>query len=120
MLALDRDAFICDMAETYHIYDIKSIPLQLLAVYASGLGVDSRTRLKLDYGLKASWNTVLLAKLVDFLSGDEKHAITPMFLIEEKKKSEFMAFDSIEEFEKARAEILAKSHIEEEVSYGGD
>jgi len=120
MLALDRDAFLCDMAETYRIYDIKSIPLSMLSIYASGLGMNSRVRLKREFGLKAPWDIVLLAKIVDLLADDPKNAIAPIFIVKEKNRSEFRAFDSIEEFEHAKAEILEGSNTEEEVSYGGN
>lgn len=118
MLALDRDAFLCDMAEFYHIYDIQSIPLKLLAVYASGLGINSRIRLKQDR-LKAPINIVLLAEIVDLLTIGETGHRSALFRAEEKKQSEFRIFDSIEEFEAAKAAIITGSHIDEEVSYGG-
>lgn len=120
MLALDRDAFLCDMAETYRIYDIKSVPLRMLSIYASGLGMNSRVRLKREFGLGAPWDIVLLAKVVDLLVDDPKNAIAPVFLIKEKKRSEFRAYDSIEDFERAKADILANSNTEEVVSYGGN
>lgn len=121
MLALDRNAFVCDMAETYRIYDIKSIPLQMLAVLASGLGINSRIRLRQE-GLKASWDIVLLAKIVDLLTDEDSKSITQVFMIEdkEKKRSEFQTFDSIEDFERAKAAIIASNPIEEEVTYGGN
>ena len=107
MLALDRDAFICDMAETYRIYDIRSVELPYLAILASGLGMDSRIRRK-TYGLKASWPTVMLAMLIDGLSKDEKSPLMSNFV--EKKsnavKTKGKVFASIEDFEAAKAAIL--------------
>ena len=86
MLALDKDAFLCDMAETYHLFDIKSVNLPYLAVLASGLGVDSRIKLK-AYGLKASWS--------NFLEKQDKGV-----------KSNSKVFASVEDFEAAKAAIL--------------
>ena len=47
MLAADEDALVCDMAETYHILDIWALPVELLAVLASGLRENSRIKMKL-------------------------------------------------------------------------
>lgn len=106
MLALDRDALVCDMAETYQIFDIDSVPLKLLATLASGLGMDSRIRLK-RYGLKASWQTVILAKLMDVWT-DPGNSVSQIFIekVETGIKSNSMVFDSPEEFEAARAAII--------------
>ena len=114
MLALDRDSFICDMAETYRLFDIKSIPIRLLAVLASGLGVNSRIRLKRE-GLKAPWEVVLLATMVDMWSSDDNERIAPGFLVTEKKarKDTFKVFRSVEEFEKEKAYIIASSSQKE-------
>ena len=120
MIALDKDALICDMAETYRIFDLRSVPLSLLATLASGLGMNSRIRLK-EYGIRSSWESVLLAKLWDFITGSEEARITPYLIYEEKNKEpEFRTFATIEEFEQARAEILAGCLIEVEAVYGGD
>ena len=48
MLGEDPDAFICDMAETYHILDIWALPVELLATLASGLRENSRIKMKLS------------------------------------------------------------------------
>ena len=86
MLALDEDAFICDMAQTYHVYDIRSLPLPYLATLASGLGMDSRIRLK-AHGLKASWATAMLAMYIDALSADNGSALLPLFIEKREKGS---------------------------------
>ena len=107
MLALDRDALICDMAETYHIYDIKGIELPYLAILASGLGMDSRIKRK-AYGLKAPWSTVMLAMLIDGWSKDEARPLVPEFLEKRDKgiKSNSKVFASVEEFEAEKSAIL--------------
>ena len=46
MIRLDRDALICDLAETYHIYDMRSLPLQTVATLSAGLRDDSRIKMK--------------------------------------------------------------------------
>lgn len=113
MLVSDKDAFMCDMAETYHIYDIMSLPLPYLAMLASGLGMNSRIKLR-QYGLKASWDTVLLAMLIDGWSDQKDKGLAQIFFIEKKQKSEksnSKIFSSAEDFEAARAEILG-GHVD--------
>jgi len=114
MLALDRDAFICDMAETYRIFDIREIPVPLLAVLASGLGVNSRIRLKRE-GLIAPWDIVLLATIIDMWSSESDKRIAPRFLIADKKnkRQEFKVFSNSDEFEKEKARIIAGVSLEE-------
>lgn len=64
MIALDEDALICDFAETYQILNYKSLPVDLAAILAAGLRDDSRIKLKIN-GLKASIDTLLLARIAD-------------------------------------------------------
>ena len=67
MIRMDEGALICDLAETYHILDYKSIPGRLLGTLAAGLGEDSRifrTITKTEIPL----TTLLMARTVDELS----------------------------------------------------
>jgi len=64
MLAADETALICDLAETYGVYDYRELPLKTAAALASGLGMDSRIKRKLS-GSKVKTDTALLALLVD-------------------------------------------------------
>lgn len=66
MLAYDRSALICDLAETYHIYDYKALPVLTLAALASGLRPDSRIKLKLS-GITEVSSEVLLVQIFDIL-----------------------------------------------------
>lgn len=66
MISVDRDALICDMAETYHIYDLRGLPARTLATLAFGLRADSRIKMRLsDQPLRV--DTILLAAIVDRL-----------------------------------------------------
>lgn len=47
MYALDKDALVCDFAETYRVLDMWALPVPLLAVLASGLREDSRIMMKM-------------------------------------------------------------------------
>ena len=64
MIALDEEAFICDMAETYQIYDYRGVPCKLLGTLAVGLRDDSRIKMKMN-GVKGSTDTLLLADILD-------------------------------------------------------
>lgn len=64
MIALDEDALICDFAETYHIFDYRSLSVDLAATLAVGLRDNSRIKLKIA-GLEAELNTLLLARIAD-------------------------------------------------------
>ena len=67
MLAYDREALICDLAETYHILDYKSVPVGTLSILAAGLRDDSRIKMKMS-GLKISIDRWLTARMVDALA----------------------------------------------------
>ena len=67
MIRSDEDALICDLAETYHIYDYKTLPAMLVASLVVGLRDDSRIKMKLS-GAKAPAEIILLASMVDKLS----------------------------------------------------
>ena len=42
MLERSEDSLICDLAETYHIYDMRSFKASYIAILAAGLREDSR------------------------------------------------------------------------------
>ena len=64
MIALDEDALICDFAETYHIYDIYSYPVEYIATLASGLRNDSRVKMRCA-GMIVDPKTLILARIAD-------------------------------------------------------
>lgn len=118
MLNTDEEAFICDMAETYHVFDYKALPVRTAALLASGLRDNSRIKMKIS-GQEAPNETILLAMTVDrlgqlvWLNTEDGHKgvnrpalITPQLCKSGEKDT--LAFDSIEEFEKKRKEILKK------------
>lgn len=67
MIVTDEDALICDLAETYGVLDMYSLPLSTLAKLACGLRADSRIMLKMR-GQRIDDNTLLLASAVDRLA----------------------------------------------------
>ena len=64
MIDIDEDALICDLAETYHVYDYKQLPLTTVAVFAYGLKDDSRIKQALSDQV-APVDRILLAGIVD-------------------------------------------------------
>lgn len=117
MIDLDEDALICDLAETYHIYDYRSLPLQLVATLSAGLRDDSRIKLKAA-GVPVSQDTLLLASIADrvemFRCSFIKDAKQPESFLraflgdEEKKNNSVTAFNSAEEFDRRYAELTRK------------
>lgn len=64
MIALDEDALLCDLAETYHIHDMRSMPAAYIATLACGLREGSRIMMAIN-GLKVDFKTLLLAHIAD-------------------------------------------------------
>lgn len=67
MIATDENALVCDLAETYGIYDYRSLPLRKVATFSVGLRDNSRIKMKMN-GMRIPLNEVLLAAAVDRLS----------------------------------------------------
>ena len=124
MLHKDRNALICDMAETYNIYSLESLPVETVAVLACGLRADSRIKQKLT-GVNVAPDILLLAHAVDALrilvwqptKDGRKNRNKPESIAEklqgierqERKKTAVTAFDTPEEFERARQAIIEKA-----------
>lgn len=107
---------ICDLAETYHIFNYRELPVKLLATLVTGLRADSRTKMALT-GTKVSDEIALLAIIYDRLtqwvwmnSEDGKNKVNrPESLYEHLTREydpEIIAFDSGEEFDRAWAEAV--------------
>lgn len=121
MLAVDRTALICDLAETYGILDYKVLPVETLAALSVGLRENSRIKMKLS-GAKVQPDFLLLAAAVDRLSllvwsktkDAEKGRKIPKSLVEvlngKKKESDVMAFNTAEEWERAKAKIIGENY----------
>ena len=67
MIELDEDALICDLAETYQIFDYRSLPVQLVATLSVGLRDNSRIKLRLADS-EVSLETLILASIADNLT----------------------------------------------------
>lgn len=64
MLNVDREALMCDLAETYHVYDYKSLPCRVVGTFACGLRNDSRIIMKLTKQ-RIDTNQLILASILD-------------------------------------------------------
>ena len=64
MLNLDKDALLCDLAETYHIYDYKSLPCRMVATFSCGLRENSRIEMKMA-GIDPIPEQILMAAIAD-------------------------------------------------------
>ena len=113
MIDLDEDALICDLAETYQIFDYRSLPALLVATLSAGLRDDSRIKLKAA-GSPVSLETVILATIADNLTllragFDSKNKSKPYLFTDaisgENHKKKIKGFKSAEDFEVALKRI---------------
>lgn len=112
MINLDEDALICDLAETYQIYDYRSLPVKLVATLSAGLRDNSRIKL-LAADSPVSTETLILASISDNLTllraGFSKDRTRPRLytdiLINDAKKKQVVGFRTASEFEAALARI---------------
>ena len=120
MIELNEDALICDLAETYQIYDYRSLPVKLVATLSAGLRDDSRIKMAAAE-LPATQDTLLLALIADrieafrygFSSDAEKGINQPASVFDaimgedrkRKNKTGVTSFETAEDFEAALARI---------------
>ena len=119
MISLDEDALICDLAETYQIYDYRQLPPIRVAVFAFGLRDDSRIKMKAS-GQMVSIDTLLLAGISDRLStlvwfqteDGQKGKNRPTTITDlltkngTERKEDVIVFSSGEDFVRARKELI--------------
>lgn len=119
MIRTDEDALVCDLAETYGIYDYRSLPVWTVATLSCGLRDSSRIKMKMA-GEVLSFERMMLVNIYDRVNwlawaeskGAQEGGKPPEALLgkllgleKEEKKEEFV-FESGEEFEKAREKLL--------------
>lgn len=114
MVKNNGNALICDLAETYQIYDYKQLPVTLVAVLACGLKNDSRVKLQMSQskytveqsllvGILDRLTLLVYAKTKDAQKGKNYPKLLGSSLTEEK---EIVGFTSSKDFEEARNKIL--------------
>lgn len=113
MIELDEDALICDLAETYHILDYRSLPVKLVATLSAGLRDDSRIKLHAADS-SVSLETIIMATISDNLTmlraGFDKRNKSRPFLFTDiisgdKKHNKVKGFRTSKEFEATLARI---------------
>lgn len=117
MIAIDEEALICDMAETYSVYDYKSLPVHLAAIFACGLRDSSRIKKRLA-DVNISTEELLLAGMFDRLNWlvwsktrDGQQGIgapvsmTSLFLRRQQDR-EVECFNTSGEYETRRRELI--------------
>lgn len=119
MIVTDKDAWMCDLAETYHIFNHRELPCKTVALFSCGLRENSRIKRKLS-GEKADTEEILLSIIADrigtlvwFNSEDGAKRINRprsvlASLVGEEEEKEVQAFDSGEDFEVAWSEITGE------------
>lgn len=120
MIKTDEDALICDLAETYQIYDYRQLPVHLVAVFAFGLKDNSRIKMKLNEQT-VPMETILLASISDKLStliwfqteDGQKGKNRPFSLVDlftnknnRETKKDVIVFNSGEDFVDQRQRLL--------------
>lgn len=114
MIAMDEDALICDLMETYHIANMDDYPANFVATLAVGLRDDSRIKMRLKDS-KLTLEQGLLALILDALrinnwmhtKDAQKKRNMPKSLYRQllgmdepgEKKYDLRHFDSVEEYE---------------------
>ena len=116
MIKKDEDALICDLAETYQIYDYRQLPANMVAVFSVGLRENSRIRMSMS-DEKLTIEQTMLAGMLDRLSillwsktkDGQKGINQPKSIIDsvnEKPKEKITSFDSGEDFMKFRKKFV--------------
>ena len=122
MIVTDEDALICDLAETYHIYDYRRLPVLTVAVFSLGLRQNSRIKMIMS-GNRITLEESLLSCAVARLSilawqktkDGSKGTNVPQSILEKllgiderKSESDTQTFSSGEEFLRERNRLLGK------------
>ena len=110
MMAIDKNAVICDLAETYGIFCYRELPALTVATLAAGLREDSRIKMKLS-GQRVPLMIQLLAIIADRLStstDESKSIYLQLTKPEDTDKGEIQTFATPEEFEEAYKRALGR------------
>lgn len=120
MINENEDALICDLAETYHIYDYRSLPARTVATLAVGLRNDSRIKMHLS-GEPLTFEQLMMVKIYDLLNwlawtktkkAEKGHGMPERLEDRIRKstreKSDVVEFDSGEEFKRARDRMIKR------------
>ena len=119
MIVKDEEALICDFAETYHIYDYRSLPAGYAATLAVGLRENSRIKQAMS-GSSLTLDNLLMAQAVDLLAlnfwaktkAAEKGRGRPKSVLQALQRAErredIRSYASGSDFEAARKRIIGE------------
>jgi len=121
MINTDEDALICDLAETYHIFDMRELSPLKVAVFSCGLRDTSRIKVLMS-DAEVDITHLLLATCADYLgllvwmktenghkNVNRPASLTKLFIkSDDKAKSNVIGFDTPEEFEKYRESVIKR------------
>lgn len=118
MINRNSDALECDLAETYHIYDMRAFSPSRIAVFACGLGEKSRIVMELT-GQTVPQDRLLLGSILDAQHtwlwmhskpGTDRPASVVDALLGRSGQThtDLEGFDSPDLFEKERARLLGR------------
>ena len=114
MMALDENALICDLAETYQIYDYRSLPVFTVAALSAGLRENSRIMTEIRGGTLVS-QEYCLALIYDILAafftgGNADSSLSDLFdgrhEPEKKPDKKTRSYDTPEDFERDRRKAM--------------
>lgn len=114
-----EDEMICDLAETYHLFDYRGLSPSKVAILLLGLRDNSRTKMKMS-GAKITIEQMLLAIIADgiqFLgwtkTKDAKHGKYKQKSIlktlqgeYDKPKDDLISFKTVEEYEEYMKQFI--------------
>lgn len=115
----DEDSLVCDFAEYYNLrFDIENLGVRYTSILACGLPDDSRIK-KAISGQKLSFSETMLASINDYLALiwwskttnaeqgiNRPKSVLGAILGKDIDISEHEVYDTVDEFEKRRSEIL--------------
>ena len=117
MIHTDENALICDLAETYHIFNYKELPVNTVATLSVGLNEDSRIKKKLrnvqdipTYIVNAfiidALNILIWQNTLDGSKGENKPESILKKITGESEDKDTLSFASGDDFEKHRKELI--------------
>ena len=111
MLNVCEDDLVCDLAETYHVFNWRELPPSLVATLSVGLSNDSRIKRRMANQVVA-FNDLLMALLIDGVNllvwqntkdgaknRNRPESLYKKFTEQDKPKDDLEVFTSIEAYE---------------------
>lgn len=117
MIHTDENALICDLAQTYHIFNYKELPINTVATLSVGLSDDSRIKKKLrnvqslpaylvDAFIVDALNILIWQNTADGSKGENRPDSILQKMLGESEESDMLTFASGDDFEKYRKELI--------------